>query len=40
MSVDSDLQRHRQDWHGFMRLTIYSTATVAAILILLAVFLV
>ncbi len=40
MSVDSELQRHRQDWQGFMRLTVYSTATVAAVLILMALFLV
>lgn len=38
MSADSELQRHRQDWHGFMRLTIYATAVVAIILTLLALF--
>jgi Bacterial aa3 type cytochrome c oxidase subunit IV len=38
MSAESELQRHQQDWHGFMRLTVFACATVATILILLAVF--
>ena len=38
MSAEGDLQRHQQDWEGFMRLTTYSSVAVAAILILLAVF--
>jgi hypothetical protein len=39
MSAESELQRHRQDWHGFVRLTVYSSAIVAGILILMALFL-
>ena len=40
MSADSELQRHREDWHGFMRLTTYSAITVAVIVILMALFLI
>lgn len=40
MSVDSELQRHQQDWHGFMRLTTYCGSTVVVILILMAIFLI
>ena len=40
MSAESELQRHEQDWHGFMRLTTYASITVATILILLAIFVV
>ena len=40
MSVDSELQRHRQDWLGFVRLTTYAAVIVASILILMALFLV
>ena len=40
MSAESELQRHEQDWHGFMRLTTYASITVAAILILMALFLI
>lgn len=40
MSVDTELQRHRQDWEGFVRLTIFVAAGVAVLLILMAAFLV
>ncbi len=40
MSVDTELQRHRQDWDGFVRLTIFVAGGVAVLLILMAAFLV
>jgi hypothetical protein len=40
MAVDSELQRHRQDWEGFMRITVCVSGTIAAALILMAIFLV
>jgi len=40
MSVDTELQRHRQDWDNFMRLTFIGAVGVAVLLILMALFLV
>jgi len=40
MSVDTELQRHRQDWDDFVRLTTYVAGGVIALLILMAIFLV
>jgi len=40
MSVDTELQRHRQDWEDFVRLTTYIAGGVIALLILMAIFLV
>ncbi|HLF58631.1 MAG TPA: aa3-type cytochrome c oxidase subunit IV [Alphaproteobacteria bacterium] len=40
MSVDSELQRHRQDWEGFVRLTMIASAGVIVLLALMAAFLV
>lgn len=40
MTDDAEIQRHREDWGSFVKLTIRSTALVIAILILMAVFLV
>jgi len=40
MSVDTELQRHRQDWEDFVRLTLYVGSGVVALLILMAIFLV
>ena len=40
MSVDSELQRHREDWENFMGLTVKITVGIAVLLVLMAVFLV
>ena len=40
MSVDSELQRHRQDWEDFVRRTTYVASGVIVLLILMAIFLV
>jgi len=40
MSVDTELKRHREDWEGFMHLTMTVGAGVALLLILMAIFLV
>jgi len=40
MAADSELQRHRQDWEGFVRLTVWASGSVAVLLILMALFLV
>ena len=40
MSVDSELQRHRDDWEHFMGLTVKIATGIAVLLILMAIFLV
>ena len=39
MSNDHMLQEHLKSWHGFVRLITVSTAAVALILVLMAIFL-
>lgn len=39
MTIDSELQRHRETWHGFTQFVKYGSAAVAIILILMAIFL-
>jgi hypothetical protein len=38
--VDYETHRHRRDWYNFARLLFWATASIAAILILLRIFLV
>lgn len=38
--VEHETQRHYEDWQTFARLTFWVTATIAAILILMRIFLV
>ncbi|MGB8275437.1 MAG: aa3-type cytochrome c oxidase subunit IV [Alphaproteobacteria bacterium] len=40
MAANSELERHRQDWHGFVRLMGYTIASIVVLLILMATFLV
>jgi hypothetical protein len=40
MVANAELERHRQNWHDFVRLMTYVVGSVAAILILMAIFLV
>jgi hypothetical protein len=40
MSVDTELQRHRQDWESFLRFTFIGAAGIAVLLILMALALV
>ncbi len=37
--VDADYEAHRKTWHGFVRLTMYTSAGVLALLVLMALFL-
>jgi hypothetical protein len=39
ITVDADLERHRQTWLGFVRFTKIMTTVVILILILMAIFL-
>jgi hypothetical protein len=39
MTIDSDLQRHRETWHGFTQFVKFGSAAIALILIGMAVFL-
>jgi hypothetical protein len=38
MSMDAEVERHRQNWIGFARFLRWSTASVLIILALLAIF--
>ena len=40
MAVESDLQRHQQDWKNFIRLVAYTLGAIVVILALLAIFVV
>jgi hypothetical protein len=40
MAANAELERHREDWHDFVRLMTYTVAAVAVLLILMAIFLV
>lgn len=39
MTIDAELQRHRQDWDGFTKFVKYGTSAVILVLVLMAVFL-
>jgi hypothetical protein len=40
MTIDLELERHRQTWHAFTRLLKYGSITVVIVLGLLAIFVV
>ena len=37
--IDADYEAHRKTWHNFVRLTIYTSIGVIALLVLMALFL-
>ncbi len=37
--IDAQYETHRKTWHDFVRLTIYTTAGAAVVLVLMALFL-
>lgn len=39
MTIDAELQRHRQDWIGFTKFVKYGTGAVILVLVLMAIFL-
>jgi hypothetical protein len=39
MTIDAELQRHRQDWVGFTKFIKYGTTAVVIVLIGMAIFL-
>lgn len=40
MSDDQMLEEHKQTWHSFTRLVIWSTAAIIVVLALMAIFLI
>jgi hypothetical protein len=39
MTIDAELQRHKQTWDGFTRFLKYGTGLVVVVLVLMALFL-
>ncbi len=37
--IDAQYETQRKTWHGFVRLTVYTTAGAVAVLVLMALFL-